>query len=941
MVALISVTDRGQCGWGASSETGLFGRFSCLTLSIIYFNGKEGKDMQSLQRKIVKNLYFLIVITIVLSLTTPVAAAQAPRPVTDQATGLLTTHFGVNLTLLAPHDGGSYNSFDWSSFQPTLNTGTVDFTEGDWYGDWSETDPNDFSTIQHATTPGTLDQDWYPSGAEWYDVEAMYFDNDANNIYVAIVTSVPFTVSNPDFGTIAGANATEVGVGDDRFNPGSGQPRYWIRPGDLALSLFDGTARSERYSSWHYNYGLDLVHENRNSDQSHPTGWGSVEMRDTNLGAGFYETNYDAGGSNITGVAGFDWYASTDSDGRVPAGWEHTNFDPASPDRGLVNYLGDASYVDYYEYTFPGGELENNARTYVVEATIPRSLFGANNPASGDAVGIRWVEGCRNDGNNTDNVLSLVGDIDDPFFSKSYDGTNQDFTTGLNVAIGEIVSYQVNVRVPATSTLNELTITDTLSEGLAFVDCGSITSPTTGIVVEPGLITNASAPGGFTCNPDETVPTDGNPAVFALGAGDANQGRQIVWRLGDVTNPDAVERTITIYYRAVVLDSLNNVRGVNTLRNQAVINWDETNSETVTTPALTVVEPWFDLIKTVDQSVVAPGGIVTFNLSLSHNTASNTNAYDLFLEDLVPDGLTYVPNSLDVIQGVPSTSENQNAGVSLLLPGVSGSPLLRVDWSQLLLGAATTVIEFQASLDAGTTSVTNSTAAAWTSLPGDVSAPQSAFNVLSRERNYDPGSNIDIYTVNDNITVRSGSGGGDGSSSESDDPGGLIVPAAGFAPDGMTLLPAQPIAQQYTVMGNVWLDVPAIDMQASIFGIPQAGQSWDLTWLKGDLGYLQGSAFPGWQGNTALVGHLTLADGTAGPFADLHALQIGDEITLHTWGDEGTYRVREVAYRVDAEDASVFQHEDEDWLTLITCQSYDSLTRAYRWRLVVRAERID
>ncbi len=106
-----------------------------------------------------------------------------PKPVTDQATGLLATHFGVTLSLQAPHDGGTYNSFDWTSFQPTLNTGTVDFTEGDWYGNWSESNTG-FTTIQHATTPGTPDQDWYPSGGEWYDVEAMYFDNDANNIYV-------------------------------------------------------------------------------------------------------------------------------------------------------------------------------------------------------------------------------------------------------------------------------------------------------------------------------------------------------------------------------------------------------------------------------------------------------------------------------------------------------------------------------------------------------------------------------------------------------------------------------------------------------------------------------------------------------------------------------------------------------------------------------------
>ncbi len=239
--------------------------------------------------------------------------------------------------------------------------------------------------------------------------------------------------------------------------------------------------------------------------------------------------------------------------------------------------------------------------------------------------------------------------------------------------------------------------------------------------------------------------------------------------------------------------------------------------------------------------------------------------------------------------------------------------------------------------DAGTTAVTNSTAAAWTSLPGDVSAPQSAFNVLSHERNYDPGSNVDIYTVSDSITVNSGGGDstGDGGAS------GLVAPAAGFAPDGMTLLPAQPLTQQYAVMGDVWLDVPAIDVQASILGIPQTDQSWDLTWLKGDLGYLQGSAFPGWQGNTALVGHLTLDDGAAGPFANLHALQIGDELTLHNWGDEVTYKVREIGYRVNAADEATFQHEDTDWLTLITCQSYDSLAGAYRWRIVVRAERVD
>jgi LPXTG-site transpeptidase (sortase) family protein len=923
--------------------------------------GRKMKKASVFQKNVLRGVNLLAMLIIALAAAGPAAAAPLP----DQATGLLATHFGVTLQLQAPHDGGSYNSFDWNSFQPTLNTATADYTEGDWYGNWSETSTS-ATTIQHASAPGTADQDWFPSGGEWYDVEAIYFDNDANNIYVAIVTSVPFAVNNPDFGVISGVNAVEVGVGDNRYNPGSDQPRFWVRPGDLAISLFKGTGRSERYNTWHYDYGLDLVHENRNSDQAHPTGWGSVLMRDTSLGGSFYETNYDAGGSNVTGVSGYDWYASTSGAARVAAGWEHTNFDPSSPDSGLVNYLGTASYVDYYEYVFPGGELENNARTYVVEATIPRSLFGSSNPANGDSIGIRWVEGCRNDGNGTDQALYLQGDIDegsieDPFFSKSMDGTNQDFTSGLNVAIGEIVSYQVNVRVPANRTLNNLTVTDTLTEGLAFVDCGSITDPETGIVVEEGL--QSSLPDGFTCNPDEEVPTDGNPAVFSLGAGDVNEGRQIVWRLGDVTNPDDVDRTITIYYRAVVLDSLNNVRGVDTLRNNAVLTWDQ-EELTASTTALTIVEPWFNLDKTVDRSLVDPGDTVTFHLTINHSADSNTNAYDLYLEDLVPDGLTYVPGSLDVIQGVPSSAEDEDAGVPTLLTGVSGSPLLRVDWTQNLLGSATTIVEFKATLDdlSAGSSVVNNTAAAWTSLPGDVTTPQSAFNVLSVERRYDPGSNIDIYTASDSIRITTAGGGGDGGEGdeggdggegtdgggESETPtkpvsylGGLLIPVTGFAPDQVTVLPVQPASRQYDNLGNIWLEVPALNMQASIVGIPQAGMSWDLTWLQGQLGYLQGTAFPGWEGNTALVGHLTLADGKEGPFARLHALRVGDVITLHTWGETVRYQVRSVRYRVAADDPAVLQHEEQDWLTLITCQGYDSTASAYRWRVVVRAERIE
>lgn len=54
--------------------------------------------------------------------------------------------------------------FDHTSFVPTKNVGTVDWTEGDWFGTWD----NAFgeTTIQHSPVPGTADNDYYLQGGD-------------------------------------------------------------------------------------------------------------------------------------------------------------------------------------------------------------------------------------------------------------------------------------------------------------------------------------------------------------------------------------------------------------------------------------------------------------------------------------------------------------------------------------------------------------------------------------------------------------------------------------------------------------------------------------------------------------------------------------------------------------------------------------------------------
>ncbi|MEI6503941.1 MAG: hypothetical protein WCP21_23260, partial [Armatimonadota bacterium] len=101
-----------------------------------------------------------------------------------QAT-LLASHFGVNPTLTYINNWnygtGTYSGYQFTSgsLNPTLHTGTTDYQVNDWFGQWSTT------TIGTTTSyPGTGTS---PAGAEPYDNEAYYFDDDGTNLYFAVI----------------------------------------------------------------------------------------------------------------------------------------------------------------------------------------------------------------------------------------------------------------------------------------------------------------------------------------------------------------------------------------------------------------------------------------------------------------------------------------------------------------------------------------------------------------------------------------------------------------------------------------------------------------------------------------------------------------------------------------------------------------------------------
>ena len=163
----------------------------------------------------------------------------------------------------------------------------------------------------------------------------------------------------------------------------------------------------------------------------------------------------------------------------------------------------------------------------------------------------------------------------------------------------------------------------------------------------------------------------------------------------------------------------------------------------------------------------------------------------------------------------------------------------------------------------------------------------------------------------------------------------LTLPATGFAPDVVTSLPTQPMNMKYAAT-DVVLEIPSLGVKIPIVGVPKKNGSWDVTWLTKQAGWLEGSAFPSWSGNSVLTSHVYDSNGLPGPFVNLSKLKYGDKIVVHAYGQKYTFEVR-TNQVVTPNDTSAFKHEEKSWLTLITCKEYDQKTNTYKERVVVRA----
>jgi LPXTG-site transpeptidase (sortase) family protein len=483
-------------------------------------------------------------------------------------------------------------------------------------------------------------------------------------------------------------------------------------------------------------------------------------------------------------------------------------------------------------------------------------------------------------------------------------------TSGTDVTIGEVLVYEISMTIPS-GALDSIQLVDTPQAGLAFVDCISITMP--------GNVTSTMFGTGGTCDTSDGITAGVNNPLIE------NNGGRITFDFGTITNATSTSEVVRVRYSMIVLDILAN-QGGNTLTNNVVWSWAG-SSKTTSAPPVKIVEPDLRIDKSALPTSATAGTAIEFTLTIAHTAQSSADAFDVAITDILPAGLEYITCTPISYSG--------------LLPTIQPDPcLVTADglsfvWDTFPLGEIVT-IKFFARYTGAQQTLTNNASVAWSSLSLDptgtppLSVQLSAFNSRSTERWYDPLDLVNVYQVVGSVTINPVP-----VQEKSKIKWPKVLPATGFAPDRITTLSQQPADKLYSAT-DVRMEIPNIGINIPIVGVPLVNNDWDVSWLWQQAGWLNGTAFPGWQGNSVLTGHITLSNGKPGPFEEIDKLKWGDEIVVHAYGSVYTYMVRENR-TITPNDTSVFQHEEQAWLTLLTCKTYSERTDTYSSRIAVRA----
>jgi LPXTG-site transpeptidase (sortase) family protein len=555
-----------------------------------------------------------------------------------------------------------------------------------------------------------------------------------------------------------------------------------------------------------------------------------------------------------------------------------------------------------------------------------------DNPLAAGITHISDTAVIEDDGNNSGGVPVQASDDDHDVVGRlvskeiiavSEPAQSPPFTPPIPATLGTILTYRLVLEVPGASapapgsvSMNDATVIDVLDQGLAFLGCGDGTAAPA--ISAPNLsVGNTVCDQGFGPPPGSvgTHPViDSAPPHISP----TDDGRLITFNLGIVTNNTTSAQQVEIIYRAIVLNSSVNTRGV-TMNNAATWEWNNGTQVSQLGPEstddVTVIEPTLSVTKSVSQAQALPGQVITFYVSIEHAGVSDSIAYDVESQDEVPIGTVLFNPATTFI--LSSTNTATGPATLNILPG----NILQVIWDEVRPGE---IAAFQFDVEIVSFppgGIINEASAEWTSLPGDVSTPLSPFNILSVERSYDPLDLVNTYGDVSIVRVE------------------LLV-ETGFAPGEVTVLPPQPEESAYQSYNDFRIEIPRLGIDIPIVGVPFTEKGWEVTWLGKQAGHLAGTAGIGQPGNTFITAHVVNADGLPGPFYNLKDMRWGDTFTIHAWGHEYIYQVLD-NQTVSARDFSIFKHDAYDRVTLMTCGEYNEVLQMYPDRIIVEAVLIE
>lgn len=359
------------------------------------------------------------------------------------------------------------------------------------------------------------------------------------------------------------------------------------------------------------------------------------------------------------------------------------------------------------------------------------------------------------DHTTVDKTESASVRTDAPNISKVVADTefNETGNNDSQAVIGEWVDYTITLTITEGQTVNAALL-DVLDSGMAFVEFTSLS-------ISDGI--------SFTINGTTFDSTSNLGTLTGLGFGSGvdidNDGRSMTINFGDISNTenDAGVETITISYRAVVLNAAGNVDGANNVNTASFsYSWtDDTGSVTPTTGTNTLVDtatvgivaPELSIDKTASNSASGPwvenqtgldAGDAGFYKIVIRNAAGNPTAYDITFNDPLP--ANFLANAIVSVVGTGNA-----AGLTTANFSIAGNVLtLTLNGLDLAAGdEITLVVQGTIDNDVVPAEVLHNTAnVGWTSIDGGTPSEVSTHNSANPTQNTEG-----TYTDSDDASI--------------------------------------------------------------------------------------------------------------------------------------------------------------------------------------------